>query len=439
MRKFFNARNIAVIGASRDEGKVGRVIFDNLLKARKNVFPVNEKVSEIAGKKSYASVLEIPFDVELAVIVIPASAVAKVLEECGKKGVGSVIVISAGFSETGNNALSEKIKKIIDIYHIDLLGPNVLGIVNPFKDLNVSFFKEIPSRGNVAFVSQSGAVGTALLDRAIENNFGISGFVSLGNMLDQDFNNALEFFEGDIRTKVIALYIESLKEGSGQKFLELCERIGKKKKIIAIKAGKTREGKEAAETHTASISSSSRVYSGMFKQAGVIEVDSLDELFKTSEVFSKYGQIGKRACVVTNAGGLGVLAADSLIKNNLELVDIDEKVLIQLDGFLPAYYSRNNPLDIMGDALAERYEKTLRMLVSGMNKDIDFFVVIVSPQQMTQELKTVEVLSRMNKPVFICLVGGESFKEAREFLHKSEGIYFDDVEEMGRVLGKVVG
>ncbi len=434
MRYFFEAKKIAVVGASRNPEKVGGVIFDNLLKSPYlKVFPVNPNASDVKGVKAYTDVLEIPFPVDLAVIAVKAELVPDVLEQCGEKGIKRAIVVSAGFSEAGNVDLSEKVKEIMEKYDIKLIGPNVLGIINPYKNLNASFFKEMPEKGNVGFISQSGAVGTSLLDKALENHLGISSFVSLGNMVGEDFLSALRYFEQERYTEVLVLYVESLKPDNGRRFVEICKRISRKKKIIVIKAGKTEEGKKAAETHTASLSSSAKIYSGAFKQAGIIEVESLNELFKLAQISSKYRRLGKRACVITNAGGLGVLTVDTLVKAGFELPEIPEKILEELDEFLPKGYSRANPLDVLGDALAERYEKTLRVL---SRRDLfDFFVAILSPQEMTQPLETARVLSQMRKPVFACFIGGKNFISARRFL-KDEGVAsFDDVSEL-EILGK---
>ena len=437
MKQFFESKRIAVIGASRDRAKVGNAIFRNLLAGEKagiKTFPVNPNADYIEGNKAFSSVLDIPYIVDMAIIAIPAEKVPLVLEECGKKEIKNVIVISAGFSESGNLELNEKIKEIIGKFKINLLGPNVLGIINPYKSLNASFFAGMPEKGNIAFISQSGAVGSAILDKALKQKLGISGFVSLGNMLQQDFNNFLDYFANDIRTEVIVLYIETLKQNTGKGFVEICRKISCKKKIIALKAGKTDEGMAAAKTHTSGLSSPAKIYSGAFKQAGIIEAESLNELFKLSEVFSKYKKIGNKTCIITNAGGLGVLAADSCSEAGFEITEIPEQVLLQLDKFLPSMYSRRNPLDILGDANPDRYDKVLRIL--NMHKVADFFIVIVSPQEMTQPMQTAEVLSKY-KNVFSFFVGGKSFDDAKKLLQNSSAINFDDVSDI-KILGRAI-
>ncbi len=427
MKQFLEPRNVAVIGASRDAGKVGNAIFANLLKSSVKVFPINPNADEVLGVRAYASVLEVPVILDMAVIVVPAKLVPQVLKDCGEARIKSVIVVSAGFSESGNNELQEQIKKIAEHYKISVLGPNVLGVVNPYKNLNASFFNGMPKTGSVGFISQSGAVGTSILDKALEIGLGVSAFIPLGNMMQQDFISALEYFKDDRRTNVIGFYIESLKEGTGKKFVELCREISKTKKIIVLKSGKTKQGSNAAKTHTASMSSDAEIYSGAFEQTGVIEVNKLEEMVKLAEVFEKFGKLGKRVGIISNAGGLGVLAVDALVKAGFEIPEIPEKVLRQLDEYVPTGYSRANPLDILGDALAERYEKALRILK--MYNLFDFYVVIISPQQMTQALETSRVLSGY-KNVIPCFIGGKSFKQAEEFLKEKNVVSFDDVGDL---------
>ena len=247
MERFFKAKNIAVIGASRNPNKVGGVIFSNLLKNENlKVFPINPKASHIEGIKAFKDILEVPFNIDLAVIVIKAEFVLDILNQCIQKDIKNFIIISAGFSEIGNVKLQEKLNILIDENKLNVIGPNVLGIINPFLNLNASFFKRIPKPGNIAFISQSGALGTAILDKFNKIELGISGFVSLGNMVDKDFISALDYFGKDKNTKIITLYIESLKEDTGKEFISLCKKISKHKKIIAIKSGKTMEGKKAA-------------------------------------------------------------------------------------------------------------------------------------------------------------------------------------------------
>ncbi|MFH1431103.1 MAG: CoA-binding protein [Nanoarchaeota archaeon] len=429
MKSFFNAKSIAVIGASRNPDKVGGVIFRNLIgNTRLRVFPVNSSANEIGGIKAYPDVLSIPFVVDLSVIAVKAEDVPEVLEQCGKKNIKSVIIISSGFSEAGRFDLEDEIKEIAERYDIKIIGPNVLGILNTYKGINASFFKEMPEKGKVALISQSGAVGTSILDRALKEKLGFSGFVSLGNMTSIDFIDALEYFGDDLYTEVIIIYLESLNPLTGKRFIELCKEISKKKKIIAIKAGKSKKGNEAAKTHTASMSSSSKIYSGAFKQAGIIEVETIEEMFVLSKIYSKFKRFGNKGVIVTNAGGLGVLSVDSCVESGIELPEIPELVLKEIDEFLPEGYSKNNPLDILGDAPADRYGQVLKIL--SKYNFFDFFIVIMSPQKMTQALETAQVLPEIRKPVFAFLIGGDSFNSAKKFLCEKGMVVFDDVSKI---------
>ena len=436
MKSFFEAKRIAVIGASREKEKVGNILFRNLLANDKlKIFPVNPNADSILGIKCYASVLDIPFVVDMVVIVVKAEFVPSVLEECGKKDIKNAVIISAGFAEAGNNELQEKLSAIAKKYEIKIMGPNVLGIINTYKNMNASFFHNGIEKGSISLISQSGAVGSSLLDRAIEERLGLSCFISLGNMVGVSFNEALEFAFNDLYTETILLYIESLGDNKGKEFIELCKKITKKKRIIAIKAGKTSEGEKALKTHTASLSSKAKIYSSAFKQAGIIEAESLDEMFRLAEIFSKYKKLGKKACVVSNAGGLAVLSADVLASAGIEMPEIPQNVLSYLDGFMPKSYSRRNPLDILGDASFERYEQVLKIL--SRESFFDFFVVIVSPLAMTKAVETAKVILQFKKPVLACFVGGKNLQQAKKLLEDNRAVVFDDVSELG-VVGKAI-
>jgi len=435
MKQILTAKNIAVIGAAREEEKVGNVIFKNLIQNPKlKVYPVNPNAQEILGIRAYPDVLSIPYQVDLAVIVVKAELVPLVLEQCSAKKVFNVIIISAGFAETGNTELDNEVKETAEKYKIKILGPNVLGIINPHEELNISFFKQMPKKGNLSLVTQSGALGTAFLDKASTENLGFSNFISLGNMMNTDFIDALEYLEKDKNTHVISLYIESLKQETGIKFIELCKRISKSKPILALKAGQTTQGEQAAKTHTASLSSPSSIYSGAFKQAGIIEVESFEELFNLSLVLSRYKDLGNRAVIITNAGGFGVLATDACIESQIQLPQIPDKTIKELDKALNKINSHSNPLDILGDALAKDYQSAIKTLES--EKFFDFFIVILTPQQMTQPLVTAQVLTKSKKPVLACYIGGNMLQESIKFLKQNQIPVFDDVSKL-KILSKI--
>ena len=435
---FFNSKNFAVIGASRDEKKVGNSIFRNLISNKSlKVFPVNPSADEIEGYRCFRSILEIPYNIDCAVIAVKSEIVKQIMEECAKKRVKSAVIISAGFSESGNKNLELEIKEIADKNKIVLLGPNVLGFVSSYKGINASFFNGMPKKGNVSILSQSGALGVGILDMLIKEEVGLSGFVSLGNSAQMDVSDFIDYFAYDSNTKTIILYLESLKEARGKKFIEACSRC--RKKIYAIKSGKTSAGMKAAQSHTAALASEKGVYEGVFKQCRITEISNLTELFNICKISNnpKFRKIGKKACIITNAGGLGVLSSDYLSQNNIEIPELPAKVKDELNKILPEGWSRNNPIDLVGDALAERYENTINVLEK--EKFFDFFIVLLTPQHMTQPLETAKVIFRADKPAFACFFGGNKIKQAVEYLNYNGIPVFSEPKELADVLGKITG
>ncbi len=425
----------AIVGASREEKKVGHAIFRNLL-SNKHILalPVNPNAVEILGKKCYKDLYEVPYNIDCCVIVVKSELVLGIMQQVARRKVKNVVIISAGFSEIGNFKLEQEIKKIALENNINVLGPNVFGFVNPYKEINTSFFQGIPEKGNLAFISQSGALGVGILDLALKEKIGFSGFVSLGNSMMIDFSDFIDYYGRDRDTKVIALYMEGLKEGRGKRFIDACLRC--KKPIIVLKAGKSKEGQRASKSHTASLASESGVYESMFRQAGVVEVNSVRELFQTTELIIKYGKVGKRACIITNAGGLGVLCSDSCSCYKIEVPSLPANVLEKLNKILPSAWSRNNPIDLIGDALADRYWNVLSRLDT--EKWFDFFIVLLTPQHMTETEKTAELLVHLKKPVVACFYGGNKIEKAKEILKEKNIPLFSDVYGLGRALGKIV-
>jgi len=282
IEKILNPKSIVVIGASRHKQKIGYIISKNLSANKQlKVFLVNPKAKHIHGKKSYKNVKDIDSDIDLAVIVVKARIVPEILQDIADKKIKNVIIISAGFSETGNKKLEGKIKKIAKKNKINLLGPNVLGIINPIKNINASFFKYMPKKGSIAFISQSGALGVGILDMDLP----LSGFISLGNMADLDFSDFIKYYCKNKNTKTIMLYVESLKPGTGKRFIDACRQC--KKRIIVLKAGKTEQGRKAAALHTASLASDARIYSGIFKQLGIIEVHNIKNMINSAKNLKK--------------------------------------------------------------------------------------------------------------------------------------------------------
>lgn len=426
---FFDAKTFAVIGASRDENKVGYVVFKNLLQSDKKVFAVNPKAREILGHKSYADILEIPYDIDCIVVAVPAKFVPLVLRQAEKRKVKCAVILSSGFSEIGNKDLEDKILRIADETNIKILGPNVYGFIDSTQKLNTTYFEGIPKSGGIAFISQSGAIGSAILDKVEK----FSGFVSIGNSAQLDFSDFVDYYSGDKNTKVITLYIESLKEGRGRRFIDVCRKC--KKPIVVLKAGNSKDGQRAAKSHTAALASEQGVYSGILKQAGVIEVDSVKQLFGIAEVLEKYSKLGNKVAIITNAGGLGVLTTDACEVNKIKVPKLSVQVIDRLNKILPSNWSHNNPIDLVGDALAEDYEKAISILEK---ENFDFFFVLLTPQRMTESLETAKVLLKTKKPVVACFLGGEQIKEAKEFMDRFGILNFDDVSEMCEGVGKAV-
>ncbi len=429
VKDVFEAKSFAVVGASREEDKVGHVIFKNLITRGIKAFPINPNADYILGRKSFRNLSEIE-KVECVIIAVPANIVSSILKDMTKNKIKNCVIISAGFSEAGNEKLSEEIKKISKKNRLNVIGPNTLGFINPYNNVNTSFFEGMPQTGKIAFISQSGAIGSVILDRNIK----LSGFVSVGNSLMVDFSHFIEYFSHDKNTEVITLYIESLNIGRGKDFIDACKKC--KKPIIALKAGKTSVGSRAASSHTAALATEEGIYEGIFKQCGIIEVNSIKELFSVAELYSKIHKAGNRACIVTNAGGPGVLCTDYCIKNKIILPDIPQKIKSELDKILPYGWSKNNPVDILGDARAELYFQTIDILKK--EDFFDFFIVILTPQYMTEPYKTAEVILNMeNKPVVACFLGGEKVKLGMSHL-KDKIVVFDEIKDMCEAIGKIL-
>ena len=425
---FFDAKTFAVVGASRDNKKVGYAVFKNLLQSGKKVFPVNPKAKKVLDHKAYEDILEIPYKIDCVVIAIPAKFVPLILRHAQKLKVKSAIILSAGFSEIGNIKLEQRILQTAKEANIKLIGPNSYGIIDPSQKLNTTYFEGIPKSGATAFISQSGAIGSAVLDT--ENK--LSGFVSIGNSAQLGFSDFIEYYSNDKNTKVITLYLESLKKDRGKQFIETCKKC--KKPIVVLKSGKSKAGQKAAQSHTAALASEAGVYDGILKQAGCIQVDSIKQLFDVAKILEKYPQLGNKAAIITNAGGLGVLTTDACEINNIKIPSLSKSLIEKLNKFLESNWSHNNPIDLIGDASAEDYEKTLQTIEK---ENFDFSIFLLTPQRMTECLATAKILVKTKKPVVACFLGQKQVKEAKEFMNRFGIINFNDPKEMCDTLGKL--
>ncbi|MBW9221814.1 acetate--CoA ligase family protein [Methanothermococcus sp. SCGC AD-155-C09] len=426
----FNPKSIGVIGASNTKGKVGYSIMKNLLafiehNPNNKLYPINPKYNEILGLKCYKSILDVPEEsIDLAIITIPAKYVPKALEECGRKNVKGAIIISAGFSEVGNHNLEEEIKSIGEKYNIKIIGPNCLGIINMYNRLNASFSKEYFAEGNITFISQSGALLTAILDIAPLLNLGFSKIISLGNKVDIQESDLMDYLINDDTTKVVVFYIEGLKD---KKFIDSAKRLAKVKPIIVLKGGRSEEGAKAISSHTGSLAGDAQIYNAAFKKGKILVVDTFEELVNLMHVFSTQPIMrGNKIAIITNAGGFGVMAADSCKKYNLTLGDFQPSTREKLKKYLPQTSSISNPLDLIGDADTSRYRHALEIIKE--DKNIDGIIVILTPQEMTKPLEVAETIvnikkdmenKEISKAIVASFVGGKSIKGAKSYLRKN--------------------
>ncbi len=418
----FRPETVAVIGATERAGSVGRTIMWNLISNPfgGTVFPVNSRRKNVLGIKAYPSVSEVPARVDLAVIVAPAPTVPGIIRECAEAGVEAAIVISAGFKETGPEGaeLERQVMEEARKGKMRVLGPNCLGVMSPNTGLNATFAGGIARPGSVGFLSQSGALLTAILDQSFQENVGFSAFVSVGSMMDVSWGDLIYYLGDDPKTKSIVVYMESV--GDARSFLSAAREVALTKPIIVIKAGRTEAAGKAAASHTGSLTGSDEVLEAAFRRSGVLRVNEISELFSMAEVLGKQPRPkGPRLTVVTNAGGPGVLATDALIGSGGELAEISDKTMEELNGFLPAPWSHGNPVDVLGDADPERYAKTLE--TAAEDPESDGLLVILTPQDMTDPTATAEALApyatSTGKPVLASWMGGSEVAAGTSILN----------------------
>ncbi|PEN07888.1 acetyl CoA synthetase subunit alpha [Longimonas halophila] len=420
----FSPTNVAVIGASEQAGSVGRTLLWNLISNPfgGTVFPVNPKRDSVLGIRAYDSIADVPEQVDLAVIATPAFTVPGIIKECGEAGVPGAIVISAGFREVGEEgaALEQDIARHAADYNMRIVGPNCLGVMRPKTGLNATFAGAMANEGNVAFVSQSGALLTSILDWSFSENVGFSAFVSIGSMLDVDWGDIIYYLGDDPATKSIVLYMESI--GNARSFISAARDVAQSKPIIVIKAGRTGAAAEAAASHTGTLAGSDAVLDAAFRRTGVLRVNDINDLFYMAEVLSKQPRPeGPNLSIVTNAGGPGVLATDALIGGGGTLAPISDDTTKALDERLPAAWSGSNPIDILGDASPQRYADALEIAADDENSD--GLLVVLTPQAMTEPTKTAELLrpyARDNdKPILASWMGGDAVRRGVNILNQA--------------------
>lgn len=437
---FFSAKTVAVVGvSSTDEDGPGRTIFRNLISGFSGtVLPVNPKAGEIEGKRCYPSVSAIAEKVDLAILAVPAGAVLPVLEDCAKNGVKHVVIISGGFSEVGNSALEASLLALARKNSMRIIGPNCLGIYDAHRGMNAFFLPnyriKAPKAGNVAFVSQSGAVAGGGLDWAASENIGISKIVSYGNKLDIDEVEMLEFLENDPQTKVIMLYMEGLR--NGKKFIEVARRISKKKPIVAFKVGNSEKGAKAVMSHTGSLAGDSRVYSGALRQAGIVQAESLEELFDFAKAFSLQQAGGKRVQIITSGGGFGVMATDALEKGGLILAEMSPERRASIAAEFPSHCVVKNPIDLTGDADPKRYIRAIDASIEDENVDAIMIIFLFQLPKLSTEIigMVASADRRTDKPIVAVAIGSEFTCIHKASLEASGTPVYDTPERAARVL-----
>lgn len=431
IKAFFEPESVAVIGVSDDPVKLGSVVFNNMIEAgyEGNLYPVNPKYKKLYGYEAYGSITEIPDAVDMACIVIPARFVVDVMKECAKKGVKSVVIITAGFKEIGEEGkkIEDKVIQIAKEAGIRIMGPNCLGVIASKSQVNASFAASRPNSGNLAFMSQSGAFCTAMLDMSIPANLGFSHFVSFGNKADVDEIDLLKYWFDDEEVRVVGAYLEEIKYG--RQFTDVVANSDNKKPVIILKPGQSDEAKKAISSHTGSLAGSIQTFKTAVNQYGVIEASTIREMFNLMMMFSwSHLPKGDRVAVVTNAGGPGIIATDCIVENGLQLAEITKKTHDALDEVLPDTASLHNPIDVIGDANAKRYNDSIEILAN--DSEVDSILVILTPQLVTQIEDTAKIIvnsaKKYEKPIIPVYIGDKYVTAAIQRFYDSKIPCFRD-------------
>ena len=423
VNSFFDPKSVAIVGASHKPGKIGNIIFKNFLESFDGtIYPINNHVDSVLGVQTYQNLDGL--DVDLVVISTPANTVPSILKNMGENDIKNAIIISGGFSEVGNINLEQKISSISKSYGIRFIGPNCIGIYDPHTGVDTLFMPKYrlqrPRKGGISFISQSGAIGTAVLDWASMGGFGISRFVSYGNAVDINESDLIEYLANDDKTNVIVGYIESV--ANGRRFMDVVKQSSKP--IVLLKGGVSSSGLNAAKSHTGRLASPFNTYMGVFKQIGVHGASTIDELFSIAKMYDMQPRkCGKSIAIITNGGGYGVLLSDAVDRYGLNLAQLSNNTLSKLREFLPSYAPISNPVDLIGDADHERYAKTLNLVVRDPNVDAIIVSVIFQTSVLRSEI--VDVISNIarstSKPIVVFSAGGEYTHTHLKML-ESEGV-----------------
>lgn len=439
LEKLFNPKSIAIVGATEEEGKVGTAICNNILNLgyAGKVFLVNPKHEKLFEKECYPSLESIEDPVDLAIIAIPAKFVPEVIKNASDK-VKDFAIISAGFSEMSEEGkkLEEEILKIAEEKNLNILGPNCLGFIIPQIKLNASFASGLPKTGNISFVSQSGALISAVLDISKGETFGFSNIISIGNKMQINESDLFEYLIKDQETKVIGMYLEGIKDG--KKFRELAEKTSKSKPVIILKAGKSEKSQKAISSHTGALAGSEEIIQALFKKTGIIEAANFSEFLNLTKLISlSHASSDKKFAIITNAGGPGVLTTDNFFKKKIELAEISDKIKEKLREFLPQESSLENPIDLLGDAQEDRYEKTLKILDE---ENLGGIICVLTPQENTPvekiTKKIIEFKNKTQKVIVAIFLGGEKIEKSKHLLEKSSIPVFSFPEEAIQSLDK---
>ncbi|MDY6985112.1 MAG: acetate--CoA ligase family protein [Candidatus Thermoplasmatota archaeon] len=432
-----NPKSIAVIGASDNPEKLGYVIVNNIKESgfKGKIYPINPKVESILGLKCYKSIKDVPDEVEIAEIVIPAKAVAGAMRECGEKGVKVVIVISSGFGEVGNKEMEKELVDICKKYNMRLIGPNVFGISNTISSCNATFGTKLPFKGETAFISQSGALGLALTDWTHIERVGLAYMFSIGNMADACQGDLIEVLADDENTKTICQYIEGVH--NGRRFFEICKEASKVKPIVALKAGKSSRGEKAAASHTGSLAGASRIYEAAFKQSGVIEANSIRDMFYISLALSKQPPMrGDNLVILTNGGGAGVCATDAAERSGIPIGDISNELQSEFKSWMPEFGSAKNPVDLTGMATFKEYDGALRSALN--NSEVDGIIVVVCRTAVADPTSIADSIIKSSKssdkPITVSFIGGKDCEDAMNFLKENGVPAYPDPAEAVRAM-----
>ncbi|MBF0103301.1 MAG: acetate--CoA ligase family protein, partial [Desulfobacterales bacterium] len=442
----FSPYSIAVIGASSTKGKVGHDIFANILYGGYQgiLYAVNPKAKSVLSIKSYPTLLDIPDPVDLAMIILPPKQALQAVDTCVQKQVKGLVIVSAGFKEVGGEGLiiENQIKQKCKQAGIRVVGPNCLGVINPSPDvsMNASFSARMPKFGNISFISQSGALCTAVLDFAAHRGFGFSKFVSIGNKADVDELDLLQYYHKDPNTDVIMIYMEELQRNADE-FVEVVKNITSGEKptpVLVIKSGRSAAGAAAAASHTGSLAGTDAVYDALFAHAGILRCDTVNELFDYATVFAPRKILkDNRIAIVTNAGGPGIIATDMTEHSGLQLARFEEATIEELHRYLPPTANFHNPVDVIGDANRERYENALATVISDTN--VDGCLIILTPQSMTDAIGTAEAIvsisKRSQKPIVCNFMGVKDVSEGRMMLERHKVPVYDFPENAAKALG----